>query len=315
MDRLQNIEIFVRVAQTQSFAETARQLRISKSVVTSRVKQLEEYLGAALFHRSTRAVRLSELGHAYLRDCTELVGRANDIVDQMRDAQVSPVGSLRIHVLTGLVLGNFADTLRRFQSSYPDIQLDLIIGDAAIDPIKEGVDCALQIFPATSQDLVSRPLFPVRRVFCATDAYLKVFGTPNDPRELHNHKLGLYSGYPTKDLWAFDDGTSSLSVYLKPSLLTNSVHLLREYALNDAGIVCLPTLVASEAILKKQLTVVLPEHLLSSFSLNVVYPATSRNRFKLKLFIESITSQFNRRPIWDQDLVKHGYLPQRAVPA
>jgi len=62
MDRLQNIETFVRVAQTQSFAEAARQLRVSKSVVTTRVKQLEDYLGAALFHRSTRLVRLSELG-------------------------------------------------------------------------------------------------------------------------------------------------------------------------------------------------------------------------------------------------------------
>jgi len=118
MDRLQNIETFVRVAQTQSFAEAARQLRVAKSVVTSRIKQLEDYLGAPLFHRSTRVVRLSDLGTAFLRDCTELVGRASDLVDQMRDATVKPSGSLRVHALTGFVLGHFASLLRDFQASY-----------------------------------------------------------------------------------------------------------------------------------------------------------------------------------------------------
>ena len=69
MDRLQNIETFVRVAQTNSFAEAARQLRVARSVVTIRIQQLEEYVGAPLFHRSTRVVRLSEVGQLYLRDC------------------------------------------------------------------------------------------------------------------------------------------------------------------------------------------------------------------------------------------------------
>src|SRR3712207_4855656 len=97
MDRLQNLETFVRVAQVQSFAEAARQLRVSKSVVTTRVKQLEDYLGGPLFHRTTRAVRLSELGRVFLRDCEVLVGRANDVVDQMRDVRGTPAGTLRVH--------------------------------------------------------------------------------------------------------------------------------------------------------------------------------------------------------------------------
>ena len=82
----------MRVAQTQSFAEAARQLRVSSSVVTTRIKQLEDFLGAPLFHRSTRVVRLSDVGQAFLRDCTELVGRANEIVDQMRDVRGKPSG-------------------------------------------------------------------------------------------------------------------------------------------------------------------------------------------------------------------------------
>lgn len=315
MDRLQNIETFVRVAQTQSFAEAARQLRIARSVVTTRIKQLEEYVGSPLFHRSTRMVRLSEVGQAYLRDCTELVGRANDIVDQMRDVSGTPAGNLRVHALTGLVLGRFASLLRKFQTRYPNIHLELIVSDAVVDPVNAGVDCTLQIFPPTSQELVSRSLFPVRRVFCATPRYLKSHGAPKEPRDLHNHKLGLYSGYPTRDRWEFHTGDSGLTLYLKPVLLTNSVHLLREYALEHAGIVCLPTLVAGEAILNGELEIVLPEHLLSSFSLSAVYAGTSRNAFKLKLFIESIAAEFTREPPWDAELIDKGLLPARLIDA
>jgi DNA-binding transcriptional LysR family regulator len=112
MDRLQNIETFVRVAETKNFSEAARQLRVARSVVTNRIQQLEEHVGAPLFHRSTRVVRLTEVGQVYLRDCTELVVRANDLVDQMRDMRGSPAGTLTVHALTGLVLGCFPAVIR-----------------------------------------------------------------------------------------------------------------------------------------------------------------------------------------------------------
>jgi DNA-binding transcriptional LysR family regulator len=313
MDRLENIETFVRVAQTQSFAEAARQMRVAKSVVTTRVKQLEEHVGAPLFHRSTRVVRLSDVGQAFLRDCIELVGRANDVMDQMRGARAGPTGTLRIHALTGFVLGHLASVLRAFQASYPDIHLELIVSDTVVDPVKAGVDCALQIFPAASTELVSRPLFPVRRVFCATPEYLRANGTPQTPRELHKHRLGLYSGYPSRDRWTFHHESEQVTIYMTAALLTNSVHLLREYALEHAGIVGLPTLVAGDPILRGQLKVVLPEHQLSSFSLNAVYAGTSRNAFKLKLFIEHITAAFTRVAPWDAEMIERGLLPAELV--
>ena len=310
MDRLQNIETFVRVAQTQNFTEAARQLRVARSVVTTRIKQLEEYVGAPLFHRSTRVVRLTEMGQAFQRDCTELVIRASDIVDQMRDVRGSPTGTLSVHALTGLVLGHFAALIHEFQETYPDIRLDLNVSDAVVDPVKAGVDCALQIFPAMSTELVSRPLFPVRRVFCATPEYLAKHGTPKDPRDLHDHKLGLYSRYPTRDRWTFHYQGQEITLYLHGKLLTNSVHLLGEYALEHAGIVCVPTLVAAPALRDGRLQVVLPQHLLSSFWLSAVYASTSRNAYKLRLFIEFIANEFKRLPPWDAELIARGLLAE-----
>ncbi len=313
MDRLENIETFVRVAETQSFAEAARQLRVAKSVVTHRVKQLEEHVGAPLFHRSTRVVRLSDVGQAFLRDCAALVARANDVMDQMRGARAGPTGVLRIHALTGFVLGHFASLLHAFQVNYPDIHLELIVSDTVVDPVKAGVDCALQIFPAASTELVSRPLFPVRRVFCATPAYLQRAGRPESPRDLHKHALGLYSGYPTRDRWTFHHGAEQVTIYMNAALLSNSVHLLREYAMEHAGIVCLPTLVAGDSILRGELEVVLPAHQLSSFSLSAVYAGTSRNAFKLRLFIEHIAAAFARVPPWDARMIERGLLPATLI--
>ena len=309
MDRFAAIDAFVRVAESQSFAEAARQMRLSRSVLTERVQQLEEFVGAPLFYRNTRSVKLSELGQAFLRDCTELISRTNEVVDQMRDVTTSPAGRLRVHALPGFVLGHLARLLQEFQSQYPKIVLDMIVNDAAIDPVKEGFDCALQIFPPRSEELISRKLFPVRRVFCASPEYLHRFGTPRHPRDLAGHRIGWYSGYPTREKLAFHGASETVLVEIKPVLLSNSVHLLREYALEHAAIVCLPTLVASEAIVAGTLTMVLQPWPLSAFWLSVFYPPSVRSALKLKLFTDALTERFSGVPPWDAALIEAGLLP------
>ena len=313
MDRFAAIDTFVRVAESQSFAEAARQMRLSRSVVTARVQQLEAFVGAPLFHRNTRSVRLSELGQTFLRDCIELVGRTNEVVDQMRDVTASPNGRLRVHALPGFVLGHMARLLQEFQSRYPQIVLDMIVNDAAIDPVKEGFDCALQIFPPRSEELISRKLFPVRRVFCATPEYLRRLGAPRHPRDLVNHRVGWYSGYPTRERLAFHGPTEEVLVEIKPVLLTNSVHLLREYALEHAGIVCVPTLVASESVLSGTLELVLPAWPLSAFWLSVFYPPTVRSALKLKLFLDCLNESFSGTPPWDAALIAAGMLGEEII--
>jgi DNA-binding transcriptional LysR family regulator len=310
MDRFAAIDAFVRVAESQSFAEAARQMRVSRSVVTSRVQQLEAFVGAPLFHRNTRNVRLSELGQSFLRDCTELVGRTNEVVEQMRDVTTSPIGRLRVHALPGFVLGHLAKVLQEFQDRYPQIELDMIVNDAAIDPVKEGFDCALQIFPPRSEELISRKLFAVRRVFCATPQYLARHGIPRHPRDLLGHRVGWYSGYPTKERIVFHGPSGNVALLVKPVLLTNSVHLLREYALEHAGIVCVPTLVASDAIVRGELKVVLPQWQLGSFWLSIFYPPTVRGALKLKLFLDAVTRSFSGVPPWDAALIASGVLPE-----
>ena len=313
MDRFSAIDTFVRVAEARSFAEAARQMRLSRSVVTARIQQLESFVGAPLFHRNTRSVQLSELGLTFLRDCADLVGRTNEVVDQMREVTTSPSGRLRVHALPGFVLGHLTHVIKEFQARYPQIVLDMIVNDVAIDPVKEGFDCALQIFPPRSEELISKKLFAVRRVFCASPVYLKRHGTPRLPRDLKGHRIGWYSGYPTRERLAFHGPGEPVSLDLDPVLLTNSVHLLREYALEHAGVVCVPTLVASDAVLSGSLKLVLPEHQLTSFWLSIFYPTTVRSSLKLKLFLETLNASFSGVPPWDQALIDRKLLPPTII--
>lgn len=305
MDRFQSIDAFVRVAEASSFADVARQLGVSKSVITSRVQQLEEFVGAPLFHRTTRHVRLSETGELFYKECADLIARANGLVDQMRESRVSPTGTLRIHALPGFVLGHMAHLLNQFQNLYPGIAIDLTVNDAVVDPVKEGFDCALQIFPPASEDLIERRLFQVRRIFCASPAYLAQNPPVREPEDLQQHRLGLYSRYPSRDRWVFSGQDRQVILDLKPSLRTNSVHMLRDYAVDGGGIVCIPTVVAAEMIVAGKLSLLLDQYQLSHFWLSAVFPKTQRNMYKLRLFLDHITQSFSEIPPWDLDMMAH----------
>lgn len=313
MDRFLAIDAFVRVAGARSFAEAARQMRVSRSVVTARIKQLEAFVGAPLFHRNTRSVRLSDLGQTFLRDCTELVGRTNEVVDQMRDASTSPAGRLRVHALPGFALGHLAPMLQEFQSRYPQILLDLVVNDAVVDPVKEGFDCSLQLFSPRSEELVSHKLFPVRRLFCASATYLRRHGRPKQPRDLLEHRIGWYSGYPSREKLAFHGPNGTVSLELEPTLLTNSVHLLREYAEEHAGIVCLPSMVAWQAVEARSLQVILRDQALTSFWLSVYYPTPGRSALKLRLFLEALSARFAAPTPWDRALIRRGLLSEKII--
>lgn len=310
MDRLQTIEAFVAVADSGSFAAAAQQLRVAKSVVTARVQQLEEYVGASLLHRTTRSVRLTELGLAYVKDCAELLSKSNGLLDEMRKTQNSPEGKLRIHALPGFVLGHLAVELQEFQLLHPDINLDLFVSDTVIDPVKEGFDCTLQIFSPASEELIARKMFPVRRVFCASPAYLAANPLLTNPRDLREHRLGLYSGYQTRDRWDFFREQEAISIHLKPPLLTNSVHLLAEFGCAGAGVVCIPTLVASRYLVSGELVPVLTDWQLSSFWLSAIYPHNSRRGLKLQLFINHLMNKFAGTPPWDRVLIERGWLTE-----
>jgi DNA-binding transcriptional LysR family regulator len=302
MDLILSIEAFVRVAETQSFANAARQIGVAKSVVTTRVKQLEEHLGVSLFHRSTRAVKLSESGELYYRDCSDLMQKVHDLPLRLQGERNALKGSLRIHVLPGFALGHFSRALTDFRSAYPAIDFEVVVNDRVVDPVKEGLDLVLQIFPPASNSLIERRLFPVRGLFCAAPDYLGAESAIETPLDLLLHNFACYSYYPWGDKWPLIKEAESFQIALSPVLKTNSVHLLLDFARAGSGVAYLPTMVAAPDLLEHRLTRVLPEYSAPPLWLSAVYPTSHRSTAKVKLFLEFLRSRFPVEPQWDKAL-------------
>ncbi|MDH4561757.1 LysR family transcriptional regulator [Pseudomonas sp. BN411] len=307
MDRLLSIEAFVRVAETGNFARAAQQLGVTRSVISHRIQQLEEYISAPLFHRSTRHVRLSEVGEAYYKECADMVASFNSLTEHMRDLRAKPTGKLRIQMLPGFALGHFGALLAEFTELYPDIEVDVIVNDRVVDPIEEGFDVAFQMFPPLAESLIERKLFSVRRLFCASPEYLERHGAPAVPADLQAHKVALYEGYPSRNKWVFN-GIDPVELNLTGQVRSNSVHLLRDYAVTGSCVVCLPTLAASADLLDGRLVPVLTDYSLTSFNFSAVYPATQRRALKVRTLIEFLVERISDEPAWDRPLLEKGWV-------
>ena len=197
--------------------------------------------------------------------------------------------------------------------------LDLFVSDAVIDPVRAGFDVALQIFPPASDELVSRRLFPVRRVFCASPDYLRRYGTPQHPRDLFGHRLGLYSGYPdSRPLGVPSIGRGSRRAdHARPE-----AHADEQLGAPAARLrlrtrrtrCACPRWWRPTRSQQGSCASVLAEFQLSSFWLSAVYPRTQRGAFKPKLFIESLTHAFaGGEPPWDRELIARGLMPERLI--
>jgi len=302
----------VRVAESQSFANAARQLGVTPSVITNRIKQLETFIETPLFHRSTRTVTLSEAGTKFFEECADLITQIDSVTDRMRLAQATPSGMLRVQVLPGFALGHLGRAIKDFSAAYPDINIDITVSDKAANPVDEGYDVAFQIFRSGSETLIERPLFPVRRLFCASPQYIKKAGAPQRPADLLRHSLGIYSGYPTRNRWFFRRGDEEITIELPAKIRSNSVHLLHDFARTGGGITCLPTLVCGQDLMLRNLVPLLTDYELPPLELLAIYPTTQRRAVKVKLLVEFIAKRFSGEPEWDQALRK--LTPQSAGP-
>src|SRR5689334_6714450 len=150
MDRFENLKAFIRVAETASFSEAARQLRLSKSVVTKRVGRLERQLDTRLFHRTTRRVRLTDAGSAYYARAVPLMAEIDDMDSAVGGQATEPRGSLRISAPTSFGTLHLGRALCDLQKQYPRLAIELILNDRVVNPVNEGFDVALQDAPAAS---------------------------------------------------------------------------------------------------------------------------------------------------------------------
>jgi DNA-binding transcriptional LysR family regulator len=300
MDRLDTMEAFVRVADSHSFSEAARRLRLSKSVVSRQVSALEAQLGARLFHRTTRSLSLTEVGQTYYERCSRILADIEEANLSVSNLQAAPRGKLRINAPMSFGVLHLAPMLPRFLDHYPQIDIDMAMNDRFVSLIDEGFDVAVRIGKLEDSSLIARYLAPVRKIVCASPSYLERRGVPETPADLADHCCLNYSNLASPDEWSFvtRDG-QRWPVEVRGRLRVNNGDTLREAALGGSGIATLPSFIVGRDLQAGTLVSLLADYVPQDLPMHAVYPHNRHLSPKVRAFVDFLVEQIGPRPYWD----------------
>lgn len=288
MDRLTSLTAFVRVVDTGGFSAAARKLNMSTTMVSNHIQALEERLGARLLNRTTRKVSVTEIGKTYYDRCIQILSDLEQADDIAGALQSVPRGTLRIHSATHMV-PFVAGVVAKLLSTYPDVKVDLRMGEANVDLIEEGYDVALRMTPPPDSSLIVRSLATWRHVLCCSHDYLERHGRLQQLAELTEHNCGRHLNYPFGDEWRFFDRKGApASVRISGSLVTNSGEALRRMVIEGAGIGLLAGFLVSDDLDAGRLVRLLPEYRPVEMSMNAVYPHRHHLSAKVRTFIDML---------------------------
>lgn len=288
MDRLTSLTAFVRVVDTGGFSAAARKLNMSTTMVSNHIQALEERLGARLLNRTTRKVSVTEIGKAYYDRCIQILSDIEQADDIAGALQSVPRGTLRIHSATHMV-PFVAGVVAKLLSTYPEVKVDLRMGEANVDLIEEGYDVALRMTPPPDSSLIVRSLATWRHVLCCSHGYIEKHGRVQQLAELTEHNCGRHLNYPFGDEWRFIDRKGvPASVRISGSLVTNSGEALRSMALEGAGICLMAGFLVQDDLEAGRLVRLLPEYRTVEISMNAVYPHRHHLSAKVRTFIDML---------------------------
>jgi DNA-binding transcriptional LysR family regulator len=286
VDRLTSLTAFVRVVDSGGFSAAGRRLNMSTTMVSNHVQALEERLGARLLNRTTRKVSLTEVGKAYYDRCIQILADLEQADDIAGALQSTPRGTLRIYTATHVVQF-IAPVVAEFLSTYPDVKVDLTMGERTIDLIDEGFDVAIRLTPPPDSSLIVRSLATWRHVLCCSPGYLEKHGPLRQLSELADHNCVRHALYPYEDGWHFVDRKATpASVRVSGNLISNSGETLRRAALQGVGICLAPGFLVTDDLESGHLIRLLSEYRPIEFAMNAVYPHRHHLSAKVRSFID-----------------------------
>jgi DNA-binding transcriptional LysR family regulator len=257
LDSLPDMAVFARVVDAGSFSGAARQLGITPSAVSRQVARLEAVLRVRLLERTTRKLRLTEAGAAAYTRCQAMVAAAREVLALSDTHTASPRGLVRVSMPKAWGRQLVHPLMPGFLRQYPEVDVQLVITDRAVDLFEESIDLAIRITDAPPPGLAGRPLMSVRHLVCASPQYVAERGTPAHPRDLAQHSC-LYLGEDERDRhWRFKRGGEQTTVKVSGRYAANHSEVRLDGALQSLGIASLPEFTARAALAAGELVAVL----------------------------------------------------------
>ncbi|OGO85561.1 MAG: LysR family transcriptional regulator [Chromatiales bacterium RIFOXYA1_FULL_46_5] len=287
----EQLDTFVTVVKTGSFTAAADHLGQATSVISRRVKQLEQRLGVALLVRTTRSLRLTSEGEWYYLQACSILRQLAQADHFLMDRSHKPAGKLRIDSATPFILHQLVPLVAEFLALYPEIELTLDSSESFINLIEKRVDVAIRFGELTDSSLKARKLGAGFRRLLASPDYLASFGTPETLADLVKHRCIGFSSADNLNRWPIRDNESEL-YKITPYLSADSGETIRQLALHGNGIACLSGFMTQEDIRMGRLVPVL-EHVREQVLMPVyaVYYSEGEANPRVRCFIDFLTQK------------------------
>lgn len=296
MDRLQAMEMFVRVVETGSFSKAAREFATTQPTVTKQVAATEARLKVRLLNRNTRGVSLTEAGALYYEKCKIIVREAEEADNVVRMRQTQAQGLLRVGSSVAFGRRVIVPLALDFMREHPQLQVDLSFEDRYTDLVAQGIDVAIRMGKLADSALGARFLGTNPWLMAASPKYLRKAGTPKRPQDLSGHETLIYSSVQGSDVWrVLPPRGEAVTVPVTARLRSNNLSAVLAAARSHMGIAALPWYVAADSLASGTIVEVLKGHSLPEQEIHAVYPSPKLVPRKVSAFIAFMQGRFGER--------------------
>jgi len=286
------MSVFVAVVAAGSFSAASRQLRMPLPTVSRKVAEIESHLKAKLLVRSTRKLVLTDAGQAYVEDCKRILEAVTEAERGASGEYNAPQGELT--VTAPLVFGRLhvVPVVTEFLRGHERVDVRLLLSDRALNLVDDHVDLAVRIGPLPDSRLVASKVGQIRRVICASPAYLKERGTPRTPQDLLKHDCVTFAGLTDSGSWAFRDQET---VRVHSRLTTSTAEAAIDATIAGIGLTCTLSYQISDAVEAGRLVVVPRKFEPPPLPVSLLYVRESRITAKLRAFIDYAAPRLRAR--------------------
>lgn len=298
MDRFAELEIFTRIAEETNLTRAAEELGLSVSGVSRSLASLENRLGVRLVQRTTRQLSLTAEGERFAQSARDILSNLHEAEASVSLVAAEPRGTLRIGSSLSFALLHLMPVIRQFKTRYPMVQIDLQASNRYCDSIDNALDIAIRTRPAeVDSSLTIRKLAEVPRVLVASPDYLARNGAPEQPEDLNDHALLLYTLAQDWDHLTFTRDGESKRLPMTAELVSNDGQLLLQAALDGMGILVQPAYIVHQDLSAGRLVHVLKDWALPRLSMNLVFPSREHLPARTRLFIDALVTHFRENDL------------------
>ncbi len=289
MDRIDAMALFIRVSDAGSFSRAAADLGIGQPTVSRRIQDLEHQIGADLFHRTTRALSLTEAGQRFYARAQDILADFEDAETEARGLDNGPLGMLRISAPSSLSRCVLSPTIAPFLKQYPDIHIDLLSDDAYTDLVTEGVDIAFRLGELGDSSLMAKRLMVSYRGIWAAPSYIAARGEPKTPAELEHHDGLIFRHSQQVQRWTLkhiETGREE-QIQMASRFRGSSGDALLQGAVDGLGIFIGPDWLICPQVRAGKLVRIMPDWRGADLPLSAVW-ISGKLRGKSRLFVDHI---------------------------